>query len=289
MENNNKKKREVSVFKLIVPTAIILCVAALYTSASYSISSPGSNSGLPTHSSSILAPDAFEELRNPIFKCKNIPDKFLWGSSDIQAGNSSSGGGRGLSSYEWQPAPQNIKAKIDYQVPLDSTCDLDKSRMRIDVSLLPWYTNIRLVRVQSDERNPYSFSIYYLVDEHERFYWLNGTSPPIHDVNNNYPLTLTSKNVLEYTWFFCFFIRGEDGPFLLAESPEDAFIPKSVDATTNALLEKHLKPSTITSRNADESFRVNATIFYSNAIFNVDLLVRPSGHGGDERRCTAHV
>jgi len=106
---------------------------------------------------------------------------------------------------------------------------------------------------------------------------LRGTSPPIHEVNERAPLNLTESNVLDYLRFFCWFVRSEDGSFLLAEDMDGPDIPTDMDEQTRAIIKDAVRPANYQERDEHGSFLCDAVLLYSGALFNVNFTVKPSG------------
>jgi hypothetical protein len=77
--------------------------------------------------------------------------------------------------------------------------------------------------------------------------------------------------------FFCFFVRGEEGPFLIAESMEDPYIPKNVDERTRSVIEGTIRPASYEGKNDKGFFLCDAVVFYSNALFIANFAVQPGG------------
>lgn len=59
-----------------------------------------------------------------------------------------------------------------------------------------------------------------------QFMRLNGSSSSIHAIHAQVPPRISSFTVENYTRFFMFFMRGADGPFLLAESADTPYLPR---------------------------------------------------------------
>lgn len=119
-------------------------------------------------------------------------------------------------------------------------------------------------------------TLYYLEDQGNLFR-LNGTSPPIHEVNAKAPINLSEANVLDYLRFFCFFVRGDEGPWLFFESLADSDIPDIPDEDERIKLEKHVYPSKFIGSDEEGNFHAAAMIWYSNAIFAAKFKVQPTG------------
>lgn len=140
---------------------------------------------------------------------------------------------------------------------------------------LPFYNNMAMIRVTDSLWPNKKLRIYYLT-ESGNLYRLNGTSPPIHEVNNKGFVHVTEENVLDYLRFFCFFVRGEEGPFLISEDPDDPLLPDMDEATKNAFANV-LRPASYEGKDEKGNFRCDAVVFYSNALFLANFSIQPTG------------
>lgn len=82
---------------------------------------------------------------------------------------------------------------------------------------------------------------------------------------------------MEYLRFFCFFVRGEEGPFYIAESMEDPGMPTEMDDTTRSVIEGTVRPASFEGMNEQGHFLCDAVVFYSNALFIANFAVQPTG------------
>jgi hypothetical protein len=83
---------------------------------------------------------------------------------------------------------------------------------------LSFYDRHRLIELQfcRDAGREYVFGL----DGPDQILWLDGESSAIHETNEAESLELVDETVLDYLRFFLFFVRGEAGPFVLIESPD---------------------------------------------------------------------
>ncbi len=146
----------------------------------------------------------------------------------------------------------------------------------VSYRMLPFYDNVALIRLKDRSWGKPKLAIYYLTMEGNLFR-LNGTSPPIHEVNSKAPVKITDDNVLEYLRFFCFFVRGEEGPFLIAETMDDPYIPANLDPKTKAVIEGTVRAASYEGKNEQGYFMCDAVVYYSNALFIANFAVQPSG------------
>lgn len=140
--------------------------------------------------------------------------------------------------------------------------------------MLPWYEEAPLVRVVDPAWG--DASIYYLV-VNERLHRLNGTSPPIHEANLRAPLRLTAETVLDYLSFFCFFVRGEEGPFFLLERADHPILTFEPDEETEQMLHTLARAPTYQGQDQNGHFLCSGIVFYGNALFEASFAVQPSG------------
>jgi len=160
--------------------------------------------------------------------------------------------------------------------PIDGKYKVSADTTQVAWRMLPFYETVALVRVHDPNWVNKNLNIYYLTDRGTLFR-LNGTSPPIHEVNAKAPIKVNENNVLEYLRFFCFFVRGEAGPFYIAESMDDPNMPTDMDDTTRSVIEGTIREASFEGMNDQGHFLCDAVVFYSNALFIANFAVQPSG------------
>ena len=160
--------------------------------------------------------------------------------------------------------------------PIDGKYRVSPQTAEVAWRTLPFYESVALIRVKDSNWVNKELVIYYLTDQGNLFR-LNGTSPPIHEVNAKAPIKVNEQNVLEYLRFFCFFVRGEEGPFYIAESMDDPNMPGGMDETTRSVIEGTIRPASFEGLNDQGHYLCDAVVFYSNALFIANFAVQPSG------------
>lgn len=141
---------------------------------------------------------------------------------------------------------------------------------------LPFYKKVALVRLRDTSWDPARLNVFYLTNKGE-LTRLDGTSPPIHQTNAEAPIHLNEDNILDYLRFFCFFVRGEEGPFLVSETMDDPAMPADMDDSTRKAIEGVLRPATYEGKNNEGYYLCDAIVFYANALFLANFAVQPSG------------
>lgn len=177
----------------------------------------------------------------------------------------------------WTPVEgEYLQGFLDQINPIDGKYKVSAQSSKVAWRALPFYENVVLVRVQDSMWSPSNLTVFYLTEQGNLFR-LNGTSPPIHEVNGKAPIKVTEENVLEYLKFFCFFVRGEEGPFLIAEDMNNPDMPKNMDPQTRSVIEGTVRPATFEGKNEQGFFLCDAVVFYSNALFIANFAVQPTG------------
>ncbi|MEM7618557.1 MAG: hypothetical protein AAF244_04135 [Pseudomonadota bacterium] len=178
---------------------------------------------------------------------------------------------------KWNPVQGEELAGFLEQInPIGDKYSVSPQTTEVGWRPLPFYEQVALIRVKDPAWTPRNLFIYYLTDQ-GNLYWLNGTSPPIHEVNAKAPIKITDDNVLDYLRFFCFFVRGEEGPFLIAESMEDTYVPKQLDDKTRMVIEGTVREASFESTDDKGNRMCDAVVYYSNALFIANFSVQPGG------------
>jgi hypothetical protein len=184
-----------------------------------------------------------------------------------------------FSDAEWT-TPDDAAALVAKAATHDGAVS-PRASLRVRVHALPMYTNVRLVCFTDDSWEP-GLRVCYL-EMTDGLWRLVGKSPPIHEVNAKAPVRLTDDNVLYYLSFFCFFVRGEEGPFFIVHSLDDELLPpgfarvKSTKAPDGFTPEELFRSPRVIGRGDGDVWRLSALVCYSNAVFLTDFLVSPTG------------
>ncbi len=144
----------------------------------------------------------------------------------------------------------------DFQVHVHKLCFYPDVPL---IELRPWHASAALGR------------LCFLLHEGKLFR-LNGQSPPIHQINELQPPHIDEETLLHYLAFFCFFVRGEDGPFLVVDRMNNGYMPKMKESDGNIF-----RAPRIWGLNEKRQWRVSALIYYGAGIFLADFLVDPGG------------
>lgn len=160
--------------------------------------------------------------------------------------------------------------------PVDGKYAIRPGEATIAWRNLPWYDDVRLVSVATPEMDERNVRLFFLELQGEIFR-LKGISPPIHEVNKRAQLRLDSANVLDYLRFFCFFVRGEHGPFYIVEALDDPFLPQGLGPAGQAAIADTARPATFEGMSPEGHFWCDAVVYYSNAIFITNYAIGPDG------------
>ncbi len=185
--------------------------------------------------------------------------------------------GRNVSEYQWFFAGSGIKSFLkDSLQKVDDYLTIQiETSTQVHFKLLSWYKNTFLIRLSDETWSESNLNLYYLISDEKKLYRLNGTSPPIHELNAKTPIQLNQHNAIDYLMFFCFFVRGEEGPFYIIENSKDPFLPENeeVENIIKSVVHKANAPTI----NENNNFHTRVVIYYSNAIFEAQFAIQPSG------------
>ncbi len=150
----------------------------------------------------------------------------------------------------------------------------DAARTRTLGYELPFYRDTLLVEVTNPDWNEGRVRICFLLHADELIR-LNGTSPAIHSFNTRIGLKIRKSDALSYLAFFCFFVRGDEGPFFVADRRDSPFIPEAV---RSADFSDQIRPVRLWGREETTgNWRASACVYYSDALFVAHFLIRPGG------------
>lgn len=183
----------------------------------------------------------------------------------------------------WNPVEgDELEGFIEQVTPIDGRHKVTAESSEVHWRTLPFYDNVAMIRVQDSSWDKPGLVVYYLTREGQ-LYRLNGTSPPIHEINDVAPVKITEDNVLDYLEFFCFFVRTEEGPFLVVEDMNNPYLPESLDESSLKAIEGVIMPKSYEGVQAkDEKFGDNsemqtivhkgaflckAVVYYSSSLF----------------------
>lgn len=150
--------------------------------------------------------------------------------------------------------------------------DLDLLVFEAAEAKLPFYENYRLYRLDcTDREDGFAASCYALWDVQSVVFPINGTSTPLHAVNEYAPLMLSQDVADDYIRFFLFCVRGAQGAFVLVESLPDQDVPGA------EIIAPHVAPLEYLGQNGVGRYQYKATIGFRDTLFSSVFLVSKNG------------
>lgn len=182
-----------------------------------------------------------------------------------------------LERLDWRDIPPEEARRIAAAVLFDE----DETPLRsLEISgrraELPFYESVTLLWITLDPPGDAEPQHLFLLDGEAPFYYaLDGSSDPIHAANNQEELAIDGETAADYLRFFCFAVRGDEGPFLLFE---EAAGEPAEDASEH---ERRLRAEAreVESRGRDESGRYlfRVPVAYAGSLFLADFAVYENG------------
>jgi ATP-dependent Lon protease len=143
---------------------------------------------------------------------------------------------------------------------------------RITARPVPFYPDHDLVRVSGFDRRTH-YPAYFLLGRRDgALTHLDGSAPPIHALNAAGALQLNDVNYRQYLMFFCLFVHGDEGAFLVLDTIDNAALRRlraSFDEAERAPM--HAR------RGSDGQWEVEAGVIYGQQLFRASFRIWPSG------------
>ncbi len=183
---------------------------------------------------------------------------------------------RSLFRYEWNDVDAALRARIMSHAPIDGSLRLPAADTQVTRANLPWLRNAALIQVRSSSWQDRALRVYYVLEANGGLIRLRGLSQPIHEINARSPIRIGSVETAQaYLWFFTFFVRGDEGPFLIVEEEGDPALA-AVPARVRDRIWHHLRPVSCAA-DAGNAYLCRASIWYGTALFAARFKIMPSG------------
>ncbi|MBU1444292.1 MAG: ankyrin repeat domain-containing protein [Gammaproteobacteria bacterium] len=112
----------------------------------------------------------------------------------------------------------------------------------------------------------------------KRWIRLQGTSPPLHQINAEAPLALRDDDdARTYLALFTSAVHGEEGAFRLLDRFDRVIWLADADPASMARVESLCMPVATLPRMEDGRFRFECRVLYSNAVFTASMAVASTG------------
>jgi hypothetical protein len=184
--------------------------------------------------------------------------------------------------YDWQHVDgEELERLLKLVNAIGGKPMANAASARVARSVPPFYGNTQLVMLDDDAWLPETGPLWYLMMQGQAFP-LEGSSAPIHDANEADPIGLTAENCVEYLRFFCYFVHGDEGRFLIVNSLDHLLDHLAyngpLDDESRNLIQAAVRPPNLESRNSDGAFEVSATVLYGAALFHARFSINGKGH-----------
>lgn len=151
--------------------------------------------------------------------------------------------------------------------------ELAADSVSVSWTTLSFYPELILLRVTGLEQDN-EFPAYFVMQEDGTpMVYLDGTSPPIHYLNQATRFALNDHSAEDYLRFFCAFVQGEEGSFHIVSSNDSPLIADNDEA------QQAVKSLTlgISQENLRNGWQFNTSVLYEASLFKVNFTVEPNG------------
>lgn len=178
---------------------------------------------------------------------------------------------------KWETTPDDQIEELFYRInPVDGLYPVSLETTSVRIRSLPFYEEVLLVRLTDPNWEQRDLTIYYLFLD-DTLYRLNGRAYAMQEVNSVAPLKLTESNVLDYVRFFTFFVRSDEGPFIIVEHLENKYLPQDMDDNLRNRLTKHIRPAEIEMVDEEGTFFCKAPVLYGPSLSVTQFEVKLTG------------
>lgn len=103
------------------------------------------------------------------------------------------------------------------------------------------------------------------------------TNQPIYETNEKAPVRIDDANVADYVRFFFNYVRGRHGRFVIVETVDDIRWQIEPPLQGRKVMQDMLFPVTVTGRDSDGAWLLNACMIFKDSLFCTKIHVRPDG------------
>lgn len=188
---------------------------------------------------------------------------------------------RDILNYDWQDADQKLRKQLAEKLPDDEKKIALNPSTSVRFSFLDWYSkSVRIVQIKDRSDNRPTGG-YYLYGNFGNLIRLGGKDTAINAFNRLYDINITSETVMDYLWFYTFFVRDHNSiPYLIIKDVRSAFFPfKKAGLFKKGEID--YRDPVVTSikggNTGDETFSITANVYYDIALYLVTFVVDKSG------------
>ncbi len=106
---------------------------------------------------------------------------------------------------------------------------------------------------------------------------LNWTNEPIYKLNENLPIQLNEKNVIDYVRFFFTFVRGRHGRFLVVETIDDISWKEEIPPAARKAIGNLIEPVRLRGIEKDGTYLLSVRMVFKDSLFKSKVNVTPQG------------
>ena len=180
--------------------------------------------------------------------------------------------------YNWQKVSgAQVEPFLKLINPIQNKHTASPASATVEWCQLPFYTTVALVRVNDTAWAPNTGPFWFLAKQ-GRMFLLDGSSAPIHDANEADPVNVTEQTALDYLRFFCYFVHGDEGPFLVVEDIDHPALDKDkLEGATRKVIEGAIRPAAFEGKTGEGALEASAMVLYGNALFSARFSMTQNG------------
>jgi hypothetical protein len=140
---------------------------------------------------------------------------------------------------------------------------------------VPFYPGYRFLDIADHASHPPLQR--YALNKGKDFVLLNWSYKPIYDLNEQAPIKLDERNVLDYVRFFFSHVKGRHGRFKVIEGMDGIEWKDDLNIETRKSYGQMIAPMKIEEKTKEGIFKIKAMMMLKETLFKVDVYVEPNG------------
>lgn len=212
-------------------------------------------------------------LARPVFRKTSPPAKKYRDMSLRQETILAKGIFHPVSGNCWETLSGDERIKYLELAGVEDQNFINNQRIIVKRCSLPFYRDYDWYEIENNGATP-QIHAYYLISENNT-YALDGSSEPIHKVNDEF-IELNHDNIMLYLEFFCSNVHGSGGRFLTIENADEIEWNEIPDESFITDLRGQINPLRITSISDLDGYRIwniECEILYENSLFRAQMSI----------------
>ncbi len=159
--------------------------------------------------------------------------------------------------------------------PLLGEAPYDSRKTTILAMGLEFYPGARLLEIADHSVLPTRQN--FIIDRQTDAVILDWTNGPIYRLNDDVPLQIDEKNIVDYVRFFFAFVRGRHGRFIIVENVDDVNWKDEPPPTARKAIASLIEPIKLLGIDKDGTFVLAVKMIFKDSLFKSEVKINAKG------------